>query len=137
MLRNFFTKDSGWKLFSLVLAVAIWVTVHRILTETGVPAPSDLGDTVTYGDLSVQVVSASADVHDFRVAPTTVKVTLSGPDEIMDKLQADKVHAVVDLTGFQLDGDMHCPVDVTAPPHVTVISVDPPKVAVIPPPPKR
>ena len=83
------------------------------------------------------VVSASADVRDFRVAPTTVKVTVSGPGDIMDKLQANQVLVTADLTGLQLDGDLHRPVAVSAPPGVTIISVDPAKVAIIPPPPKH
>jgi YbbR domain-containing protein len=90
---------------------------------------------VTFGNLPVRVVSGASDVRDFRVAPLTVKVTVSGLAEDMAKLQADQVHAVVNLTDIGSERDLHVPVDVSAPPGVTLVSVDPPKVGVIVPPP--
>jgi YbbR domain-containing protein len=133
-MRDWITKDFGWKLFSLFLALAIWLTVHKIYEEPGTAAEAMIGNTVTFDNLPVLVVSTAADVHDFRVAPTTVKVTVSGPAEVMNKLQADKVHAVVNLTGIRPEQGLHVPVEVSAPAGVALGNIDPPRVAVIFPP---
>jgi YbbR domain-containing protein len=134
-MRDWVTKDLGWKLFSLFLAVSIWLTVHKIYEEPKPATGTAAGDTVTFGNLPVRVVSAAADVRYFRVAPLTVKVTVSGSAEDMAKLQADQVHAVVNLTDIGPERDLHVPVEVSAPPGVTLVSVDPTKVGVIVPPP--
>jgi YbbR domain-containing protein len=134
-MRDWVTKDFSWKLFSLFLALAIWLTVHKIYEEPKTASRQAVGDTVTFGNLPVRVVSAASDVRDFRVAPLTVKVTVSGSAEDMAKLQADQVHAVVNLTDIGPERDLHVPVDVSAPPGVTLVSVDPTKVGVIVPPP--
>ena len=136
-MRDWFIKDLGWKLFSVFLAVAIWLTVHKIYEEPNTIAGSVVGNTVTFGNLPVLVVSTAADVHDFRVAPTTVKVTLSGSAEVMNTLQADQVHAVVNLADIGPERDTHVPVEVSAPPGVALVNVDPAKVGVIIPPPNE
>jgi YbbR domain-containing protein len=128
-MRDWITKDFGWKLFSVFLAVAVWLTVHKIRGEPVEQTAPFVGN-VTYGDLPIQIVSASADVHNFHVTPSTVEVTVNGPTEVMAKLQADQVRAVVNLTGVQPDRNSRRPVDISAPPGVTLVSVDPPEVAV-------
>jgi YbbR domain-containing protein len=136
-MRDIFIKDLGWKLFSLSLAVIIWVTVHKILHEPNTDAAADTGgiSSVTYGDLPVQIVSATADVSDFQVKPKTVKVTINGPSEIIDQLRADQVHAVVNLTDADPGRDLHQAVEVSAPSGVTITNIDPATVFVIFPPP--
>ena len=133
-MRDWITKDLGWKLFSLFLAVAIWLTVHQIYEEPKAGYGLAGGSTVTFGNLPVLVVSAAADVRDFRVAPLTVKVTVSGSTEDLARLQPGQVHAVVDLTDLGPQRDLDLPVAVSAPPGVTLIRVDPPRVGVIVPP---
>jgi YbbR domain-containing protein len=133
--RNGVTDDFGWKLFSLFLAVAIWLTVHKIYEEPGAASGLVGGNTVTFGNLPVLVVSAASDVRDFRVAPATVAVKVSGSPEVMAGLQANQIHAVVDLTDVQSARDLRRRVDISMPPGVTLMSVDPPKVGVIVPPP--
>ena len=115
--------------------MAIWLTVHKIYEEPGAASGPAVGDTVTFGNLPVLVVSAASDVRDFRVAPATVAVKVSGAPEVMADLQANQIHAVVDLTDVQSARDLRRRVDVSTPPGVTLVSVDPTKVGVIVPPP--
>jgi YbbR domain-containing protein len=83
----------------------------------------------------VLVVSTASDVRDFRVVPDTVAVKVSGSPEVMADLQANQIRAVVDLTDIQSARDLRRRVDISMPPGVTLVSVDPPKVDVIVPPP--
>ncbi len=134
--RAWLVDDVGWKIFSLILAVAIWLTVHRILMESALPIANTGGSTLTYGNLPVLVVAAASDVHLYRVAPETVKVTVSGSPEIISVLQANQIRATVDLTGIDSARDLKRSVDVAVPSGVTVVSVEPAKVGVIVPPAK-
>ncbi len=131
-MRDWLTKDSGWKLFSVFLAVTIWLTVHKLRDEPELSAMS--GIQTIYGNLPVLVVSAASDVRDFRVAPAIVAVKVSGPAEVMSVLQANQIRAVVDLTDVQSAHNLKRHVEVSTPPGVTLVSVEPPEVGVIIPP---
>src|SRR5271170_7920152 len=131
-MRDWFTKDIGWKIFSVILALVIWLTVHKIYEEPG--ATTSRARENTYDDLPVLIVSESADVHDFRVAPATVSVTVSGSPEAMSTLQANEIRATVDLTTGK---ELRRKVEISTPPNVTLVSVEPPRVSVILPPPKN
>jgi YbbR domain-containing protein len=134
-MRDLLLKDLGWKLFSLFLAVIIWLTVNRILHESFTPADLGNGNTLTYGSLPVVIVSTSEDVHLYRVAPDTVSVTVSGTPDTISVLQANQIRVTVDLTDIGSGSDLKRRVDVSVPPGVTLVSVDPQKVGVIMPPP--
>jgi YbbR domain-containing protein len=132
-MRDLFIKDWGWKLFSLILAAGIWLTVHKIID----PKTTDVtatGSAFTYDNLPVRVVSAAGDVHDFRVTPASVKVTVSGPADTMNILKIGDVHAVVNLTETNLAHDSRLPVEIFAPTNVTITGIDPASVLVIIPP---
>ena len=135
-MRGLFTKDLGWKLFSVFLALAIWLTVHKILDESAPPPvvvtpapPSPVATTFT--NLPVLIVSAAADVREFHVTPNTVTVTVSGQPEIMAVLQANQVHALVDLTDIEAARNLQRRVDITTPAGVTLVNVDPAEVNVV------
>jgi YbbR-like protein len=133
MMSDWMTKDFWWKLFSLVLAVVIWLTVYKIREEPVVPA-SVVGVPLTYGSLPVLVVSAASDVRDFRVLPGTVAVKVSGPAEVMAVLQANQIHPVVDLTDIASARNLKRRVEISMPPGVTLVSVEPAEVGVVFPP---
>ena len=132
-MHDWVTKDLGWKLFSLFLAVIVWLTVSQIREEPGTPTAPGIENT--YGNLPVHLLSATADVRHYHIKPDTVVVTVRGSSHVMAVLQADQIHAVVNLTGIESSHDLHRPVEVSAPTGVTLANVDPPEVDVIVPPP--
>jgi len=134
MLRDLFIKDLGWKLFSLLLAMFIWLTVHKIIEEPKVADASSASSSVTYSSQPVLVVATAEDVHLYRVVPNTVSVTVSGPAEVMAVLQQNQIRATVDLTDIESAKDLKRRVDISGPSGITLIRVDPPLVGVIIPP---
>ena len=133
-MRDLFFKDLGWKLLSLFLALAVWLTVHQIDMESDNTLLATAGSTVTFSSLPVLIVSTASDVRDFRVAPNTVSVTVSGPINVIANLQASQIRPMVDLTDIAAAKDLNRRVDVSTPAGVTLISVTPPRVGVILPP---
>jgi hypothetical protein len=142
-MRDWLIKDFIWKLFSLILAVAIWLTVHKILEESApppvlLPRPVAMTLTNTFANLPVLIVSAAADVREFRVTPDAVSVTVSGRPEIMASLRAGQIHALVDLTDIETARDLHRTVAISMPAGATLVNVDPAEVnVVIPQQPKK
>ena len=135
-IRTWLVEDLGWKVFSLILAVAIWLTVHRILLESVLPLSTAGGSTLTYGNLPVLIVASAADVHLYRVAPETVKVTVSGSPDAIAVLQANQIRVTVDLTGIDAAKELKRSVDVAVPAGISIVRIEPAKVGVIVPPEK-
>ncbi len=133
-MRDWITHDLSWKLFSVFLALVIWLTVYKIREEPEVLASAVAGVSQTYGSLPVEVVSTSADVHDYHVLPGSITVKVTGAAEVMAVLQANQIHPVADLTDVDLAPNMKRHVEVSVPPGVTLVSVDPPEVGVLIPP---
>jgi YbbR domain-containing protein len=137
-LRDAITKDMGWKIFSLGLAVAIWFTVHSISSES-TSRTNPLAGTVTrsFEKLPVLVVSSAADVREFKVHPDTVDVVVSGRPDVVAALEQKDIHVIVDLTGIEVALELKKRVDISTPPGVTFVRVLPEQVDVVVPPKPR
>ena len=134
-MRDLFTKDLGWKIFSLFLATVLWLLANRILQESAAPLTPNSSSPVTYDKLPVLIVAAASDVHLYRFVPSTVSVTVNGSPDAIAVLQANQIRATVDLTDIGPGNELKRRVDVSVPQGITLINVDPPKVGVIIPPP--
>src|SRR5215510_14735487 len=104
-LQDWVAKDLRWKLFSLALAIVIWVTIHfrnETVTSSNL---SGSWTTRTIHDRHVLDVSATADVRDFKVDPAIEEVTVGGRREIMEALQEKEIHVMVVLTDIEAARD--------------------------------
>lgn len=135
-LRDWFLRDKAWKLFSLVLAVAIWLIVNRIRGESPIPSAVATQKILPLGNVPVRVVSASVDVHDFRVQPASVAIAVAGPPNLLSNLLPDQIHAFVDLTAIAAANPSRQRVNVSLPSGLALLGVNPSKVdvALAPPP---
>ena len=134
-MREIVTKDLGWKTFSVILAIIIWLTVKSVSTEapTGVD-PLSTWATRPFTNLPVLVVSAAADVREFKVSPETVDVRVSARPETIAGVSERDIHVTVDLTDIAAARGLRKRVDVSTPTGVTVVSVTPSEVDIVIPP---
>jgi YbbR domain-containing protein len=132
-MRDLLIKDWAWKLFSLALALGIWLVVNANRADLAATEAAGARDTVTFEDLPVRVLSGGADVHAFKVQPSAVAVTVTGPHDVMSALQEKEVHVTLNITSVAASPNARQPVDVSAPPGVALVSVEPPSVELIVP----
>jgi len=130
-LREIITRDLGWKLLSLALAVAIWVTVKPLSHSPAKPAnPLPSVGMRTFTNLPVLLVSAATEVRTVNIEPDSVTVMVSGRPEMISAMTGQEIRVIVDLTGIESARGLRKRVDVSVPPGVALISAEPPQVNV-------
>jgi hypothetical protein len=129
MLRELLLRNLGWKMLSLGLAVAIWLTVKTAINERG-----GAQSVRTFDNIPAQIVSSSADVRTFRVIPDKVSITVRGRPEVISALNEREIRAFVDVTSADFSQNFNRRVQVATPIGITIILVDPFEVAVEVPP---
>jgi hypothetical protein len=127
-LRNLFLEDFWLKLFSLALAILIWLTVTYA-------NPKDARtEKRVYTSLPVTILAATEDVHNFKVTPSEVVVTVEADFKTMQKLEVKDIRPMVDLTRVGPARDLMTRIQVAVPAGVKPVQVTPEQVQVIFPP---
>lgn len=133
-LRNLFFRDFLLKLFSLVMAVLIWLVVRFAIQKEGSPVPTLplAPHEHTFVNLPVLVMSSAQDVHEVKVEPNSVEVTVQGDAKVLGSLLSKDVRPIVDLTDvIEGAGDLRQRIEIFAPPGISYKRVIPPDVRVI------
>jgi YbbR domain-containing protein len=92
-LRNLFIKNWGLKLFSLFVALIIWITLMpegKTFSEKNLTIPLELYNTPPEMEL-------------VRKPPQTVDIKIRAPRSLIDQITPANVHAVLNLENARLD----------------------------------
>ena len=127
-LRHLFLDDFLLKLFSLGLAVVVWLIVTFASHKEAGTTPR------IFYNLPVTVLSSAADVRKVKVSPSEVIVTVQGGPKTLEHLESTDVRAIVDLTGVPVAPGLHQRIEVSVPPGVTFMRVLPEEVRLTFPP---
>jgi hypothetical protein len=127
-LRTLLLEDLWLKLFSLALAVLIWVIVSFASQKEAGTARH------VFRGLPVTVLSSTDDVRNFKVNPGTVEVSVQGDANTVQNLQSKDLRAFVDLTGVATARYLRKRIDVAVPAGVMVMRVSPEEGQIIFPP---
>ena len=135
-LRQLLFRDFWLKLFSLMLAVLIWLSVSIAIQKEGSPAVALTltAEERTFSNLPVLVISSAQDVRNFKVRPSEVEVTVRGDAKTLRALRANEIRARVDLTDIETARDLRKRIEVSVPAGISQVGVTPPEVQVIFPP---
>lgn len=128
LLRHLVLEDFWLKLFSLALAVMVWLIVTFV-------SQKDVGsESHVFSNLPVTVLSSTEDVHNFRVSPDRVEITVQSDHRTIQNLEGKDIRATVDLTGVTTARDLRKPIRVSVPAGVAYTRLVPEEVQVIFPP---
>lgn len=135
-LRHLIFHDILLKLFSLALAILIWLTISFAIRKevpsvaAFVPHTSQQATFV----LPVMVLSSADIPRDLSLNPKVVQVTVEGDAKRIQALQKNELRAIVDLSGIEAAHDLVKRIEISKPAGVTEVRVLPQEVKIIIPP---
>ena len=126
-VHNLVTKDFWLKLFSLALAILIWLTVKFSINGETSNSPwlALLGRAADETVLTVPVRVPTGEKHSFNVSPTQVTVTLRGDPKQLRNLREEDVQAQVDLAGIESASGLVRHIEMILPAGVSYTRVQP------------
>jgi YbbR domain-containing protein len=135
-LRHLIIRDFWLKLFSLALAILIWLTIWFAIGKGVSPLAAFTNRTPeqSYYNIPVLVRLPAADVRNVKVDPSEVQVTVRGDEKVLKELKPRDIRAEVDLTGIESARGLRKRIEVTTPPGVVYVRVFPDEAEVIIPP---
>lgn len=126
-LGPFFRENRWQKIFSIGMALMIWLTVRStegLRIANAMSGPSRVFDTVP-----VAVLTSASNLGRYRVLPRTVRVELRGDPMVLGRLPESDLEAYVNLMDLQATPQMIA-LHINPPPGTQLVSVAPAKVLV-------
>jgi len=142
--RNYIGNDTGWKLFSLLMAILIWGSIRsgvddgvarKVVVNPLRAAQTEPDRTREPLTRPVAVLRTPADQHRYRVLPPLVQVVVRGSPADLETLDDDDVRVFIDVADFEADpraiaGKAPCAVQVHVPPGISFVKSEPSAVMV-------
>jgi YbbR domain-containing protein len=133
-LRHLVLHDLLLKLFSLALAILIWLTINFAIgrNDERPPVPSFVPRPVQQASfvLPVMVLSSGDKPKELKMEPKEVEVTVEGDAKVIKALQKNDLKAIVDLTGIESAEGLVKRIELSKPAGVSETRVVPSEVKV-------
>jgi hypothetical protein len=135
-LRHLVFHDLLLKLFSLALAVLIWLTISFAIRKDAPSVPNLVPHPVRQASfvLPVMVLSSADNPREFKIEPKEVEATVEGDPKLIEALQRNDLKAVVDLNGIEAAHDLVKRIELSRPAGIIELRVVPREVKITIPP---
>lgn len=131
--RSILLYNWHWKLFSLLLATAVWFYIRTSIRGDYVMPRFKAGGVTTLDfshEFTIGRLTDTADTNTYQIEPVAAEVTVRGDFSLMQELSWDEFHVFVGLAPAPKAAVSAHLITVTPPPGIEVIAVDPPAVLV-------
>lgn len=125
--RDYLLHNFWWKLLSLLLAGLTWLTIQTALQREQSLRQAPVVGTFsrTFNAVPITLLTASTNNSRFRIDPATTRVDVSGPADVLQKLQEHDIHAYIDLSDVGDEKQLRRNIQAQAPRDLKVDKLDP------------